>query len=375
MTESAETSEVLSFEALADLDSSELRVLIREGRPVEKVWAAWQLAIVAGRDADPALSDALSEEPSAGVRAHWIIVLYSHGESELVSVLAQHDPSALVRETAVRYLAPSADQPKTPALRPALGACMSDDAPRVRQTTLRHLAAAPGPELLERVYSMSSDPDAQVRMAALNYLLRHHCSAEDSIASYTSDVDVHVRRRAIDALVTPESSSLDWSIERLIVEEDEQARERLLEGVIQAELIDALALKLSLRAPLMVHDVFAPLARRSLRFPWSTMAPLMGVCPDSPTLLVLCACLDASTVSEGAAVALIDEATAYYEGEELWLPHLIQITTPLLKALTTERRAGFPALRALLMDELHAARAQRWGPIDKLEALLSLLEE
>ncbi|MDP6944736.1 MAG: hypothetical protein QF464_11345, partial [Myxococcota bacterium] len=59
--------------------------------------------------------------------------------------------------------------------------------------------------------------------------------------------------------------------------------------------------------------------------------------------------------------------------EELWLPHLIQMTRPLLETMTVEERQQFTGLRHLLVDELAAARAQRWGPIDKLEGLLTLM--
>ena len=375
MSEPLSTTKVEAFEALANCEEGELRGLIREGKPAEKVWAAWQLALVAGREADATLSDALSDEPSPGVRAHWVIVLFSHGESELVAVLAEHDPSVLVRETAARYLAPTAGRAESFPIHPALAACLGDTAPRVRQTVVRHLAEEPGEELFSRVLRLSGDGDAQVRMAALEYVLGRHATERTHIAPYSADPDVHVRRRAVEALVAIEADGKGWAIERLLIEEDEQVRSHLVSAVLDAQMGAELAVRLAEKAPLMIHDVYAPLARKEERFPWSTLAPLMGACPDSPTLLVLCACLDPSTISEGAAVALIDEATAYYEGEELWLPHLIQITAPLLNTLSLERRAGFPALRALLVEELQAARAQRWGPIDKLESLLQLLEE
>jgi hypothetical protein len=349
--------------------------LLREGRPAEKVWAAWRLALVAGTGADHALADAMTDEPTAGVRAHWVIVLFSHGEIDLVGVLAQHDPSVLVRETAARYIAPLAGRSGAASLGPVLAACLTDPASRVRQTTVRHLAPSPGPPLLGRVHKMFEDPDAQVRMAALDYLLAHHGATLVCVGAYAADPDVHVRRRAVAALANPSVTETDWALERLLIEDDETARDRLTQRLLAAEREKEMAQALAEGAPLAIHDVFAPLARLEHRFPWAVVAPLFGACPDSPTLLVLCACLETSTIPEGSAVALVDEATAYYEGEELWLPHLIQITAPLLETLTPERRAGFPALRVLLVDELAAARAQRWGPIDTLEALLGMLPE
>ena len=343
--------------------------------PLEKVWAAWHLALVAGASADIALTDAMTDEPTAGVRAHWVIVLFSHGEHDLVAVLARYDPSALVRETAARYLAPIAGRSGVSKLGITLAACLLDRSSRVRQTTVRHLAPAPGEELLARVHGMVDDGDAQVRMAAMEYLLAHHGASMETLSGYTSDPDVHVRRRAVDALASAVVAETDWALERLLVEEDEAARERLTSRLLDAGREADMAQALAKGAPLAIHDVYAPLARAERRSSWTVMAPLFGACPDSPTLLVLCACLDTATTPVGSAVALIDEATAYYEGEELWLPHLIQITQPLLDVLTPERRAGFPALRALLADELVAARAQRWGPIERLEALLAMLPE
>ena len=374
MTDSAVVDSYEHYDSLAELDEGALRGLIQRGRPDEKVWAAWRLALVAGGEADGTLTDALAEEPTAGVRAHWIIVLYSHGETDLVSVLAQHDPSPLVRETAVRYLAPTVGRPTTAWLGPTLAACLADSAPRVRQTAVRHLAPSPGPELLARVQGMVQDADAQVRMAALEYLLAHHPTSLEVIGPYAADEDVHVRRRAVGALTSAALEDTDWILDRLVVEVDDAARDQLTETILAAGQEDRLAQHLATHAPLMVHDILAPLARQERRFAWSVLAPLFGACPDSPTLLVLCACLETSTIPLGSATALVDEATAYYENEELWLPHLIQITRPLLDRLPPEKRAGFPALRVLLVDELEAARAQRWGPIDTLEALLELLE-
>ena len=375
VTEPSASASYAHFDALAALNVSGLRELLETGRPAEKVWAAWHLALSLGQEADGALTDAIAEEPTSGVRAHWIIVLFSHGETELVSVLAQHDPSPLVRETAVRYLAPTAGRPTTLALGPALAACMADTAPRVRQTAIRYLAPRPGPELLARVESVASDPDAQVRMAALEYLLAHHSNRGEALGAYTADEDVHVRRRAVAALALRSDEETQWALERLLSEEDEEAREHLTRCVLEAGREGELAQRLAAEAPLMIHEIFAPLARSERRFPWSVMAPLFGACPDSPTLLALCACLETETIPLGSASALIDEATAYYEDEELWLPHLIQITRPLLEALPQEKRASFPALRVLLNDELEAARVQKWGPIATLEALLDLLAE
>ena len=364
-----------AFEAFRELDDEALRTLIVEGTPSQKVWAAWQLALSSGSGADAALTDAMCDEPTSGVRAHWIIVLFSHGESELVAVLAQHDPSPLVRETAARYLAPTAGRAEAVTIHPALASCLSDAAPRVRQTAVRHLASEPGTALLNRVHQMVADPDAQVRMASLEYLLTHHGQDVQAIGAYVADPDVHVRRRALEAMASIRPPDLSWALERVLVEEDEAARDTLVAALLEANQESALALALSNKAPLAIHDVFAPLARVERRFSWEVMAPLFGACPDSPTLLALCACVETATIPLGSAVALIDEATAYYEGEELWLPHLIQITRPLLETLSDERRAGFPALRALLVDELRAARVQRWGPIETLEALLQLLPE
>ena len=372
VTEATRKHEFSHYDAVSQLDEQALRALLKDGRPSEKVWAAWHLALVAGAGADPALTDAITDEPTAGVRAHWVIVLFSHQEHDLVAVLAQYDPSALVRETAARYLAPIAHRS---TLGVTLAACLTDRSSRVRQTTVRHLSPAPGEGLLSRVFSMVEDGDPQVRMAALEYILAHHSGALKEVRAYASDPDVHVRRRAIDALADSESTETDWALDRLLVETDEAARDRLTSRLLEAGRDAEMAQGLAEGAPLAIHDVFAPLARAERRFPWAVMAPLFGSCPDSPTLLVLCACLDTETIPEGSAVALIDEATAYYEGEELWLPHLIQITRPLLDSLAPERRAGFPALRALLADELVAARAQRWGPIDTLESLLAMLPE
>jgi len=361
------------YDAVASLDPDTLRGLVRGGLPAERVWAAWRLALLVGPAADRDLTAALAEEPTAGVRAHWVIVLFSHGELDLVCVLAQYDPSPLVRETAVRYLAPTVGRSASVLVGPALAACLTDAAPRVRQTAVRHLPAEPGPELMARVTHLASDGDAQVRMAALEYLVRHRGVSVDVLGPYIADPDVHVRRRAVAALAAAPGGDTAWALERIGVEEDEDARDRLTTRLLDAGREADLARHLAAEAPLMIHDVMAPLARSERHFPWSALAPLFGACPDSATLLVLCAIVDTDTIPATTVRVLVEEATAYYEGEELWLPHLIQITRPLVERLSAEDRQSLHHLQDILQDELVAARAQKWGPIEKLEALIAQL--
>src|SRR5690349_2327802 len=83
-------TELESFEEVTQLDAGALRALFRRGRPEQRIWAIWALALKTGGlvgVADPGAGD-----PDAGVRRTMAIMLAGHGEHEMLIELARRDP-------------------------------------------------------------------------------------------------------------------------------------------------------------------------------------------------------------------------------------------------------------------------------------------
>lgn len=92
---------VVSFDDVRGLDATALRDLFERGRPEQRVWAIWALAMRTGGVV--AIADA-SRDPDPGVRRTIAVMLAAHGEYELLVALARHDPVRAVRESAIQLV-------------------------------------------------------------------------------------------------------------------------------------------------------------------------------------------------------------------------------------------------------------------------------
>ncbi len=88
-----------SFESVHDLDGRTLRQLLAVGDPVERVWAAWSLALELGRDVVPLLLSSLASARPA-TRRCFVIILAGLGERETLQRLTAEEPDDRVRATA-----------------------------------------------------------------------------------------------------------------------------------------------------------------------------------------------------------------------------------------------------------------------------------
>ena len=151
-----------SFQDVAGAGEDELRQLLADGDPPERVWAAWALA---QRVAQPGIEAAarLRHEPDAGVRRHLVTVAAGHGEDDVLAALARHDPDPGVRSTAMILVARLVEAGRLPPALVLEG--LRDPSSDVRAAVIHAMAdprlAAP----------LLDDPSATVRWAALDRLM------------------------------------------------------------------------------------------------------------------------------------------------------------------------------------------------------------
>ena len=105
---------VESFDDVRGLTESELRDLLDAGRPEQRVWALWALAL---RSTQPGALDTVAtrDEPNPGVRRNFAVVLAGHGHYDLLVALALRDPSDEVRAAALQLITRIAIDGKLPS--------------------------------------------------------------------------------------------------------------------------------------------------------------------------------------------------------------------------------------------------------------------
>jgi hypothetical protein len=155
-----------SFDDTRRLDEPALRDLLDHGRPEERVWAIWALALRSADVGDLARRD----EPDPGVRRSLAIVLAGHGHLDLLTQLARRDPAPEVRAAATRLLSRLAiDGAVAPALVLERAA---DDGVETRIAVLGTIFERAPTWLVELATRLLDDRDADVRYEAFEALVR-----------------------------------------------------------------------------------------------------------------------------------------------------------------------------------------------------------
>jgi hypothetical protein len=155
-----------SFDDVRGLDEAELRALLDGGRPEQRVWALWALAL---RSADVGELGA-RVEPDAGVRRNLAVVLAGHGQLDLLVALAKRDPAPEVRAAAMQLVTRFAIDGKLP---PALvSERVGADNGLVRIAVLGTVFAGAPPWLVEISRLLLEDADSDVRYEAFEALVR-----------------------------------------------------------------------------------------------------------------------------------------------------------------------------------------------------------
>lgn len=156
-----------SFDDVRQLAEPALRALLDRGRPEERVWAIWALAL---RSADHVHDLASRTEPDPGVRRNLAVVLAGHGELDTLVALATCDPAPEVRASAMQLVTRLALDGKLPVQLVVERA--SSDAAEVRVAVLGTVFPGAPPWLVGLAEQMLADRDADVRYEAFEALVR-----------------------------------------------------------------------------------------------------------------------------------------------------------------------------------------------------------
>lgn len=93
-----------TYEEIVGMNTESLHTLISKGDAIERVWAAWQLAIRLGSAVIAEISTQSRNAPDPGTRCHLIVILAGLKETNLIKLLSCEDPDGDVRGTACHYL-------------------------------------------------------------------------------------------------------------------------------------------------------------------------------------------------------------------------------------------------------------------------------
>jgi hypothetical protein len=155
-----------SYEDVRELPEPELRVLLECGRPEQRVWAIWALALSTSdvSNLDPA------REPEPGVRRNLAVVLAGHGQLELLIALAKRDPSPEVRAAATQLVTRIAIDGKLPAS--LVIERVRTDGSEVKLAVLGTVFDDAPPWLVELAQELVEDRDSDVRYEAFEAMVR-----------------------------------------------------------------------------------------------------------------------------------------------------------------------------------------------------------
>lgn len=171
-----------TFDQIKELPESELRDLLNTGEDVERVWAAWVLALKLGSESAPELVSTATASPSSGLRRHLIVMLAGYGKLDLLEAFAENDPEPTVRATACLHLLQTRPIGNAVHDRFLLSILEKEPAPMVRALLLSNAVANNLPVPIERLIEFASDPATDVRAAAVA-VLKECYSAEDAVAA------------------------------------------------------------------------------------------------------------------------------------------------------------------------------------------------
>lgn len=130
-----------SLPQLLELPEAELRRLVDEGEPQDRLRAAWALALRLGPHASSALRDLVGGDVGEGLRQQLIVVLAGLGERSVVLEIARHEPNERVRATATAYVIRTAPAGEDEQARSFAAGKLRDESAAVRLAALGEIGA------------------------------------------------------------------------------------------------------------------------------------------------------------------------------------------------------------------------------------------
>lgn len=189
-----------SYEAVRDLDEATLRHLLADGDRVERVWAAWSLAAILGRRAAPGMLADGDIGRSAGARRHLLVILAGLGERVVIRVMAEGDPSPMVRASGCQYLLQTWEPGDAETGRFLRFCLFSDPSSEVRDEILKG-AAFDRLELgLAELVELANDRSAEVRSRVMARLRERHPVAEIAASGLYKRLAVEDHRQLLREL-------------------------------------------------------------------------------------------------------------------------------------------------------------------------------
>ncbi len=171
-----------SYAAVRDLDHGALRRLLTDGDRAERVWAAWALTAILGRQAAPDILASGDVSRSAGTRRQLLVILAGLGERLIIRILAEGDPSSVVRASSCRYLLQTCQTGDGQTAKFLRFCLFTDPAAEVRDEILKSAALDLLGLGIAELVSLAHDPSEQVRGRVVS-LLRERYSPADIAAS------------------------------------------------------------------------------------------------------------------------------------------------------------------------------------------------
>ncbi len=339
-----------SFDDVRGLTEPELRALLDRGRPEERVWAIWALAL---RSTEPADIDAIAQrtEPAPGVRRNFAVVLAGHGHYDLLVALAKRDPEPVVRAAAMQLVTRIAIDGKLPAT--TVSERVGAEGAEVKMAVLGTIFEGAPPWLLEIAEQLLEDRDADCRYEAFEALVRAGRSAPALMwleEAPEAEARLALMRWTSRVRVGPCAIALSRAsrrLRRLLIETVRVASWQELAPAVGDE--PALLRTLAGRAPHIVEQMpLSELVRAALREArdmWITAignrlaalpSPDADVVPMLPELCELCT----------LRISQIDVATEELRGDDD--PHLVIEREQLSDARAVYEKALEHALRLVV---------------------------
>ena len=160
------------FDQISQLEIGTLNDVLKSGDAQEKVWAAWTLGLRKGGEALPEIRSWSRKAPDSGTRRHLIVILAGFGETELLKVMAQHDPVSMIRAECCKYLLKTAGNGQDPDLHDMLISILNhDDAAEVKLSILNNWNAGWSSLSAETLIVHLADASEFVRRTVIQKLL------------------------------------------------------------------------------------------------------------------------------------------------------------------------------------------------------------